>query len=275
MLSKLFVASAFLLGLTAQVSAHALITPALGVTGAGARSDVQRPSTSTPCGTVNIAQTINTSQAAQLSAQGTVAATITNFNAWVLRGCFRCALSLSLVFYSSGVDGSRDITNVQVDPTGTGKSFVAATMVVNGIQNPTDVTSQPLTVQLPANTQCIGGTGKNTCLLSFTTAGGFGNCIAVQQGAAAATASVAGNATAAAGNATAAAGNTTVAAGNATSAAANATAAAGKHRGGKKGKAAAAKGAAASAAAKRDTRAYGTRAARALRRAMEEIQEWL
>ena len=80
MFSKFFFAFAFLLSLTLQASAHALIAPALGVTGKGARSDVQRPSTAKPCGKANIAQTLATSQAAQANAQGIVAVTVTNFN---------------------------------------------------------------------------------------------------------------------------------------------------------------------------------------------------
>ncbi|KAI0346415.1 hypothetical protein BDW22DRAFT_1388565 [Trametopsis cervina] len=204
MFSKLFFALSLVLGLTLQVSAHAAITPQLGVNGTPVRNDVQRPSTQSPCGNVNIAQTINTSQAAQLQASGSFVATIHNFNA--------------------GVDGSREITKALVDPTGTGKNFVAATVTKNGIKAPTDVSSQQLTVQLPAGTKCTGGSGKNTCLVSLTTAGGFGNCVAVKSGAAAAPA--ANNAA-------------------------------------KQGK------------GKRDARAYGSRAARAMRRAMEEIQEWM
>ena len=46
--------------------------------------------------------------------------------------------------------------------------------------------SQQVTVQLPAGTTCAGGATKNLCLVSFTTAGGFGNCVVVQKGAAAA-----------------------------------------------------------------------------------------
>ena len=42
--------------------------------------------------------------------------------------------------------------------------------------------SQPLTVSLPAGTKCTGGNTGNLCLVSFTTAGRFGNCVVVQQG---------------------------------------------------------------------------------------------
>ena len=50
-------------------------------------------------------------------------------------------------------------------------------------QDPSDVGSQPLTVSLPAGTKCTGGNTGNLCLVSFTTAGRFGNCVVVQQGA--------------------------------------------------------------------------------------------
>lgn len=80
MFSKIFLAFTLLLSLTLQVSAHALIQPALGVTGQGARSDVQRPSKQSPCGKANIAQTLASSQAAQVDAKGNVAVTVTNFN---------------------------------------------------------------------------------------------------------------------------------------------------------------------------------------------------
>jgi hypothetical protein len=81
MFAKLFFALTFLLSISLQVSAHALITPAIGVSGKGARSDVQRPSAAKPCGNANIAQTLGSSTTAQLSAQDTFTATITNFNA--------------------------------------------------------------------------------------------------------------------------------------------------------------------------------------------------
>lgn len=50
-------------------------------------------------------------------------------------------------------------------------------------QNPTSDTTEQLTVQLPAGTKCSGGANKDLCLASFTTTSGFGNCVAVSQGA--------------------------------------------------------------------------------------------
>ncbi|KAI0754373.1 hypothetical protein C8Q80DRAFT_1266015 [Daedaleopsis nitida] len=153
-------AAALLLSVSLQAHAHAAISPMLGVKGTPARSDVQRPTTAKPCGSVNIAKTFDTSSTIALKANDSFAATIQNFNA--------------------GVDGSLQITTVKVDPTGTGKKFVAATMIKNGEKAPTTVKSEQLTVQLPAGTQCTGGATKNKCLVSFTTAGGFGNCVVVQ-----------------------------------------------------------------------------------------------
>lgn len=63
--------------------------------------------------------------------------------------------------------------------------------------------SQQLTVQLPAGTKCTGPSGGTGCIVSFTTAGGFGNCVAVQQKAAASTNNNAGTAAAAGGAAAA------------------------------------------------------------------------
>lgn len=81
MFSKLYLVLALALGAALQVHGHALITPALGVTGAGARSDVQRPSKAAECGNVNVANTINTSTPVVANADGSFTATITNFNA--------------------------------------------------------------------------------------------------------------------------------------------------------------------------------------------------
>lgn len=80
--SKLHFVAALLLGaMSLQASAHAIITPALGVNGQGARSDVQKPSKAAECGSVNVANTIDTSTPVQAAADGSFAATITNFNA--------------------------------------------------------------------------------------------------------------------------------------------------------------------------------------------------
>ncbi|CDO70973.1 hypothetical protein BN946_scf184830.g5 [Trametes cinnabarina] len=289
MFSKSVIALAsVILSISLQAHAHAGVTPALGVAGTFARSDVQRPSTAKPCGNTNIAQTIDSSTAITAAANGTFAATITNFNA--------------------GVDGSRQVT-AQIDPTGTGKSFTAATVLQNGDKNPTDVGSQQLVVQLPAGTACSGGATGDKCLVSFVTAGGFGNCVVVQSataGAAAGNGAAAGTAaagTAAAGTAasgTAAAGTTSAAgttgttttkgkgkkhskaAKQAATAAAQAKAAQAANAQTANAQAANSQAASAQGLAKagqhkvkeaRDVYAVGSRAARALRRAEEAAQE--
>jgi hypothetical protein len=81
MLSKSFFASAIALALTLQVNAHACITPMLGVSGTPARSDVQRPSTGSECGNVDVAKTIGTSTYVKAAPDGTFGANVINFNA--------------------------------------------------------------------------------------------------------------------------------------------------------------------------------------------------
>lgn len=83
MFSKPLSAALLLLSVLSSASAHAIITPALGVSGTPARSDVTRPSTKTPCGAgVNVAQTIPGSQA--VTANGnSFTVTVTNFNGYV------------------------------------------------------------------------------------------------------------------------------------------------------------------------------------------------
>ncbi|KAJ7763405.1 hypothetical protein B0H16DRAFT_1527777 [Mycena metata] len=147
--------------LAAQTSAHAIPNPALGVKGTPQRSDVQRPSTASPCGSVNIASNLDTSTAVAAAADGTVTFQVQNFNA--------------------GADGSTSVS-VQVDPTGAGKKFVAATVKTNGNKNPSKVESDKVVVSLPAGTKCTGGKAKNLCLLSVKTTAGFGACTVVSQG---------------------------------------------------------------------------------------------
>jgi hypothetical protein len=81
MVSRSFIAYAFLLGFMTSVNAHAAIDPALGVKGGNAsRSDVQRPSTAKPCGNVNIAQTLDSSTTVAANANGSFSPSITDFN---------------------------------------------------------------------------------------------------------------------------------------------------------------------------------------------------
>jgi hypothetical protein len=147
-----------------QVNAHAIINPAIGVTGTPSRNDVQRPSAANGCGNVNVASVLGTSTAVPVSANGTFNVTVQNFN--------------------QGEDGSREIATALVDTTATGKSFpVTANITKNGIKNPTDDTSQEIDVSFPAGTTCTGGASGNECLVSFTTDSGFGNCVLVSQAA--------------------------------------------------------------------------------------------
>jgi len=235
MFSSLFSIVFLAAALSLKVSAHAGVTPALGVSGTFARSDVQRPSTASPCGAkANIAGTLDTSTPVIADANGQFTATVTNFNA--------------------GKDGSRQVS-AKVDATGTGKSFSGSVSITqNGDLAPTNVGSQQIKGTLPAGTTCSGGTDQNLCLLSFTTASGFGNCVVVQQGGAASGSTNTGGNAAGAGAST----NGTTASGAAAAGKAVASQKAKKGRGGKaKGKAAAQKKAQAA-------NVGGTRAARAL-----------
>ncbi|RPD69421.1 hypothetical protein L226DRAFT_442988, partial [Lentinus tigrinus ALCF2SS1-7] len=156
---------ALLLSVSLQAHAHAAISPALGVKGQPQRSDVQRPSDAKPCGNINIAQNIDSSKAIQLKPDNTFSTTIQNFNA--------------------GFDGSLQVDKVVVDASGTGKKFVAAQMVKNGEKNPPKIASAAISVKLPSGTKCQGGKNKDRCVVSLKTAGGFGNCVVLQQAKAA------------------------------------------------------------------------------------------
>jgi len=153
----------------AQVLGHATVGQPLGVKGTPIRANAQRPSTAKPCGN------------AALSAIGTttpVAMTGTTFN-------------VAATNYNLAKDGSLQFT-AQVDATGLGKSFKAATITKNGDPAPKKIGEvSQLSVSLPAGTKCTGGAGKDSCLVSFKSASGFGNCIVVKQaGAGAASAKV-------------------------------------------------------------------------------------
>lgn len=83
MFTKSFVALTTLLALTTQVHAHAGVSPALSVSGDLTRNDVQRPSSSSPCGNVNIAKSLDSSTTVKAETNGSFAATVTNFNGYV------------------------------------------------------------------------------------------------------------------------------------------------------------------------------------------------
>jgi hypothetical protein len=55
-----------------SVNAHITVQPALGIpNGQAVRKDAQRPSAASPCGTVNVATNLDTSDTAQLQQDGT------------------------------------------------------------------------------------------------------------------------------------------------------------------------------------------------------------
>lgn len=109
---------------------------------------------------------------------------------------------------------------MKVDTAGTGRNLVDGTVSKNGqkgscilqlqrtsarwkdseltyvtaVQAPTSTGTEQITAALPANAKCAGGAAKNLCLVSFTSVGGFGNCVVIQQDGAASN----GNTTAAA-----------------------------------------------------------------------------
>ncbi|KIM47124.1 hypothetical protein M413DRAFT_440651 [Hebeloma cylindrosporum] len=164
MFSKIWTSAALVLALALQVTAHAAISPALGVAGTPVRNNVKRPNAKSPCGAgVNIANTIDTSTAVAANAAGSFKATAINFN--------------------GGRDGSRKVT-AKVDATGKGTTFVAMTVTTNGDAAPANTGSQPIVASLPAGTKCTGGKTGNKCLVQFVTTAGFGNCMVVSQGAA-------------------------------------------------------------------------------------------
>jgi len=241
MFSKVWTSATLLLALSIQVNAHAAVAPALGVSGNPVRNDVKRPNTANPCGAgVNIASAIDSSTAVAASAAGVIDATATNFN--------------------GGADGSRKFT-AKVDATGTGANFVAMTITTNGDAAPSNVGSQPLVASLPAGTKCTGGAGKNKCLVQFVSSAGFGNCVAVSQGAGGAVAKGTGNAAVAAAGG-AAAGAAAGAAGGAAAGAAKKTKKTKKGKAGKKTK-----------AAKKQAKRSGTTAARAMIAELEARSE--
>ncbi|KAJ7857084.1 hypothetical protein B0H14DRAFT_2507493 [Mycena olivaceomarginata] len=161
MFSTTLTSAAVLLSLALHVSAHAMPLPALGVTGSPVRNDAQRLSTAKPCGSTDIASNLDKATAVPVEADGsTVMLNVTNFN--------------------PGADGSRSVS-VLVDPTGTGKNFVAAKVTKNGDPAPKANGSDQVKLTLPAGTKCTGGKAGNLCLLSVKSTAGFGACTVVSQ----------------------------------------------------------------------------------------------
>ena len=80
MFVKIWASSLLVSALCLQVTAHAAVSPALGVQGTPKRSDVQRPSKQQPCGKIDIANTFESSQAIPVDANGNFEVTAQNFN---------------------------------------------------------------------------------------------------------------------------------------------------------------------------------------------------
>lgn len=206
MFSKSLIVSVVVLLLGLQANAHAVISPALGVSGKPVRNDAQRPSGAKPCGNANLAN-IDSSTPVKVGGNGAMSMTITNFNP-LSPLCISDQISTTNRMVHSGKDGSRHVKTLMVDETGTGKNFKAVgngAITQNGdavrssplylpgsllsnihpswcvIQVPTTDGTQQLAVTMPAGTKCSGGKGKNLCLVSLTTDGGFGNCVVASQ----------------------------------------------------------------------------------------------
>jgi hypothetical protein len=120
------------------------------------KPQVQRPTDAKPCGNTALSA-IDKSTAIPLNGNS-FTVTATNFN--------------------GGRDGSTQFT-AQVDATGKGTSFKDATVTKNGEAAPNKVGDVQITVRMPAGTKCTGGADGNLCLVSFKSAGGFGNCMVV------------------------------------------------------------------------------------------------
>ena len=86
MFAKAFTITTFIAALFVQVHGHTLIEPAIGVgtNGTGIRADVQRPSSKSPCGNVNVANVIKNATAVFADKDGVFTVTAQNFNLYVL-----------------------------------------------------------------------------------------------------------------------------------------------------------------------------------------------
>jgi len=164
MFAKILASSLLVLALCLQVTAHAGVSPPLGVQGDLTRGEVQRPTAAKPCGKVDIASKFSSSTPVLADASGSFKVDATSFN--------------------GGHDGSLKFT-AKVDPTGTGvaSEFVNMDITTNGDDSPPKAETVPITAQLPSGTKCK----DNKCLVQFISGSGFGNCIVVEQSDAAGT----------------------------------------------------------------------------------------
>ncbi|KAG7095959.1 hypothetical protein E1B28_006643 [Marasmius oreades] len=160
-LARSFTFIALSLALMVQVNGHSVVSPAMGVTGAPVREDAQRTGRR-PCGRMDVAQNIDSSQTITPNADGSITMTINNFN--------------------PRRDGSREIEKASIDADGTGDFATPVTVTKNGETSPkTRTGSEQITVMMPPGMKCTGGAAGNLCVMSFTTISGFGNCVVVAQ----------------------------------------------------------------------------------------------
>ncbi|CCO33368.1 hypothetical protein BN14_07443 [Rhizoctonia solani AG-1 IB] len=117
-----------LAALSTSVLGHAAVAPALGAKGTTvARNNALRPSNAKPCGSAALSA-IDSSNAVTMNGNS-FTVTATNFN--------------------GGRDGSTQFT-AQVDATGKGTGFKAATVTKNGEAAPKGTGNVQITVQMPA-----------------------------------------------------------------------------------------------------------------------------
>ncbi|KAL5523113.1 hypothetical protein ACEPAF_1380 [Sanghuangporus sanghuang] len=90
--------------------------------------------------------------------------------------------TVTVTNFNGGKDGSAQIVDTSINPSGTGSSDSSVTITKNGVATPLTTGSVQVSGTLPAGTTCTGGINGASCLVSFTTGGGFGNCILVSQG---------------------------------------------------------------------------------------------
>ncbi|EJD55594.1 hypothetical protein AURDEDRAFT_109865 [Auricularia subglabra TFB-10046 SS5] len=144
--SKLVLAAATLSSLLLSVSGHAIIAADQGTLDGLRRGDVTRG---------------NLQRCSNFAGAGT--ATIQNG-----------AVNLVAKNFNGGRDGSTQFT-AALSTTGRNGNFQEVDVTANGVAAPNGNIESPITVAIPAGTDCSGG----SCVLTFRSAGGFGNCVDV------------------------------------------------------------------------------------------------
>lgn len=131
--SKAILVSAVVIAMSLQVSAHAIILPAVGVDGTAARKDVTRPKDNDPCAGADLSK-LAAEKGIPVAADGTANPKIQNFNpcVFLISNFIIIRVIYGAARKFSKKDGSREV-EMQLDITGTGNSFQkAGTVVVNG-----------------------------------------------------------------------------------------------------------------------------------------------